>query len=332
MRIELTQPAWKAGVLPLNYTRVKCYLPSYNIKFNKNLWWRGKDSNLRRPEPACLQPAPFDRFGTPPNMARINKNLALINDYNTLKNTVKKHNIMRNNKYWVFGKNPLIELIKKKVNISQVLVTKEKFKSLSSHIPKSINIKIVNKNQIDILNKHKINTQGVAVLINKKEKTTLIDHLNQNVKNKSTYVLLNNISDQRNIGSIIRVCAAFEVNGVIINKKYFNQTNELMIKASAGTSHHIDLIEVSNDANTIKELKKKNYWIYALDGYADNSLDDIKWHDKSVLVVGSEEKGIQELLKKVSDIKIKIPISKNVESLNVSNALSIALYKKNSPS
>ena len=44
---------------------------------------------------------------------------------------------MRNNKYWVFGKNPLIELIKKKVNISQVLVTKEKFKSLSSHIPKS---------------------------------------------------------------------------------------------------------------------------------------------------------------------------------------------------
>ena len=51
-----------------------------------------------------------------------------------------------------------------------------------------------------------------------------------------------------------------------------------------------------------------------------------------MLVVGSEEKGIQELLKKVSDIKIKIPISKNVESLNVSNALSIALYKKNSPS
>ena len=94
-------------------------------------------------------------------------------------------------------------------------------------------------------------------MINKKEKTTLIDHLNQNVKNKSTYVLLNNISDQRNIGSIIRVCAAFEVNGVIINKKYFNQTNELMIKASAGTSHHIDLIEVSNDANTIKELKKR---------------------------------------------------------------------------
>ena len=51
-------------------------------------------------------------------------------------------------------------------------------------------------------------------------------------------------------------------------------------------------------------------------GYADNSLDDIKWYDKSVLVVGSEEKGIQDP-EKVSDIKIKIPISKNVESLNV---------------
>ena len=239
---------------------------------------------------------------------------------------------MKNNKYWVFGKNPLIELIKKRVNISRVLLTKEKFRSLSTNIPKGVNIKIVEKKEIDILNKHKMNTQGVATLINKKEKTTLINHLTQNVKNISTYVLLNNISDQRNIGSIIRVCAAFEVNGVIINKKYFNQTNELMIKASAGTSQHIDLIEVSNDANAIKELKKKNYWIYALDGYADNSLEDIKWHDKSVLVVGSEEKGIQDLLKKVSDIKIKISISKNVESLNVSNALSIALYKKNSPS
>ena len=67
MRIELTQPAWKASVLPLNFTR-NTQVHS-NIIVKKNIeWWRGKDSNLRRPKSTGLQPAPFDRFGTPPKI------------------------------------------------------------------------------------------------------------------------------------------------------------------------------------------------------------------------------------------------------------------------
>ena len=64
--IEPSQPAWKAGVLPLNYTRIIPNVSHSLIVLNFLEWWRGKDSNLRRPKSTGLQPAPFDRFGTPP--------------------------------------------------------------------------------------------------------------------------------------------------------------------------------------------------------------------------------------------------------------------------
>ena len=65
-RIELLHPAWKASVLPLNYTRVLSKLTTLFIVKQFQVWWRGKDSNFRSPKATGLQPAPFDRFGTPP--------------------------------------------------------------------------------------------------------------------------------------------------------------------------------------------------------------------------------------------------------------------------
>ena len=64
--IEPSQPAWKAGVLPLNYTRTIPNISHSRVALNFLEWWRGKDSNLRRPKSTGLQPAPFDHFGTPP--------------------------------------------------------------------------------------------------------------------------------------------------------------------------------------------------------------------------------------------------------------------------
>ena len=81
--IEPSRPAWKAGVLPLNYTR---NIPNVSHSlFTQNLidlWWRGKDSNLRRPKSTGLQPAPFDRFGTPPLIPGVTEtnNKALFNN------------------------------------------------------------------------------------------------------------------------------------------------------------------------------------------------------------------------------------------------------------
>ena len=136
------------------------------------------------------------------------------------------------------------------------------------------------------------------------------------------------ISDQRNIGSIIRVATALNSDAVIINKKYYNETNSLMIKASSGTINSIQIIEVGNDHNSIQFLKDHNFWIYALDGQAKQDVKKVKWAEKSVIVVGSEGDGIQKIIKDASDEVIKINISKNVESLNVTSALSICLFQK----
>ena len=235
---------------------------------------------------------------------------------------------MKNNTYFAFGLNSLIDTINNNRKIIKIFITKERYGDLIKKIPKKIPIEIKEKSKIDKMNMHKFNTQGICAILEKGGKITLKEYLSNHKSKFSTIVMLNNISDQRNIGSIIRVATALNSEAVIINKKYFNETNSLMIKASSGTINSIQIIEVGNDHNSIQLLKDHNFWIYALDGQAKQDVKKVKWAEKSVIVVGSEGDGIQRIIKDASDEVIKINISKNVESLNVTSALSICLFQK----
>ena len=132
------------------------------------------------------------------------------------------------------------------------------------------------------MNMHKFNTQGICTIL-EKEKRLLLRNIYLIMSKFSTIVMLNNISDQRNIGSIIRVATALNSEAVIINKKYFNETNSLMIKASSGTINSIQIIEVGNDHNSIQLLKDHNFWIYALDGQAKQDVKKVNGQ-KSLLL------------------------------------------------
>ena len=81
------------------------------------------------------------------------------------------------------------------------------------------------------------------------------------------------------------------------------------------------------EAAAIKELKDNEFWIIGLDGQAQTKIGDIPDYDKKALVMGAEGKGLRELTKKLCDLTTKLPISSEVESLNVSSATAIALYE-----
>lgn len=175
-----------------------------------------------------------------------------------------------------------------------------------------------------------INHQGYIGYIKKRKYLDFQDFINKKCSNKSNLpriVILDQLTDPHNIGAIIRTCLAFDVKYIIKTK--YNSPNDAAIisKTSAGLSEFINIIEVQNLNNTIESLKKIGYFVIGLAGEAIN---DIKMLDDSTnvaMVIGSEGCGIRPLVKKNCDILYKITMANEVESLNVSVATAIAIYK-----
>ena len=175
------------------------------------------------------------------------------------------------------------------------------------------------------------NHQGIAVLTNKIS-TFRISEINLDKDCVKNIIVLDGITDQRNLGSIIRSSLAFDVSFVIIDKRFFNQDNSLFLKSASGAFEKQKIILTSNIKNDLKVLRKKNFWIYSLDVKSETFIDKIKLSRKNVFIFGSEGYGIKKTISNYVDTNIKIKIN-NIESLNVSNAvtslLTLIKYKTN---
>jgi 23S rRNA (guanosine2251-2'-O)-methyltransferase len=137
--------------------------------------------------------------------------------------------------------------------------------------------------------------------------------------------VLDDITDQRNIGSIIRSCSAFDIDAIILLEKNYNPKSKMMYKSASGAMELVNIIPVSNITNALEVLKKNNYWVYGLDGHAKENIEGQKWSKQNAFVFGSEGEGLRRLVKENCDHIIKIDINKEIESLNVSNAVSVTL-------
>ena len=102
-----------------------------------------------------------------------------------------------------------------------------------------------------------------------------------------------------------------------------------MDKAAAGTVEFVPVARVTNLSRTIETLKENGFWVIGMDGYADTTIDKINKDGKVAVVMGSEGKGLRRLVQENCDSSVKLPISPQVESLNVSTAAAIALYELN---
>lgn len=143
----------------------------------------------------------------------------------------------------------------------------------------------------------------------------------------SQIVILDQITDIQNIGSIIRSAHAFKASMIIMPQTNSPAENGSIAKASAGSIEKIAIIKVTNITNTLKQLQKLGYWIISLHSHTTKTIDNFELPKKCAFIVGSEDKGIRHLVKNSSDIILKIPMVEGTESLNVSCAASIILYK-----
>ena len=146
--------------------------------------------------------------------------------------------------------------------------------------------------------------------------------------NQDLFILiLDSIQDPRNMGACLRSANAAGVSHVIINKDGSSPINATVHKTSAGAISNLQIFHVTNLSRTIKEIQKRGIWVVGLDGSSQKSLYDINLTGSIAIIVGSEGKGIRHLIKKNCDQIVSIPMTGNIESLNVSVATAISLFE-----
>jgi 23S rRNA (guanosine2251-2'-O)-methyltransferase len=138
-------------------------------------------------------------------------------------------------------------------------------------------------------------------------------------------ILLGEVQDPQNVGSIIRSAAAFGIKGVLIPEHRQAPLSGSVIKVSAGMAFRLPLVTIGNVNATIADLKSKGFWTYGLDGGATQSVSGEGFEKPSVFVVGNEATGIREKTLEHCDIPLMIPMHARAESLNAAVATAVVL-------
>ena len=182
--------------------------------------------------------------------------------------------------------------------------------------------------KLDRISKGEVH-QGViseVILPSPLNEQSLLDSI-ANLNEKSLILILDSIQDPRNMGACLRSANAAGVKHVVINKDGSSPINALVHKTSAGAINSLQIFNVTNLSRTIKEMQKRGVWVIGLDGNTETSIYDINLTGPTAIVAGSEGKGIRQLIKKTCDQIASIPMSGNIESLNISVATAITLFE-----
>ena len=242
---------------------------------------------------------------------------------------------MNKSSFFIVGKHAVIEALKNpKRKVLRLFLTEESKKTIHRISPrknllKDQKIYFKTKKELDKYSKNEgIQHQGLIAEVEHLEQVDLKKFI-QN-KSNSTLVCLDEITDPRNIGSIIRSAASFNIDGIIIKERLYPSESKLMYKSASGAIENINIFNVSNINTTLKYLRENNFWIYGFDANTEKDFTNVKWSGRNVLLFGSEGYGIKMHTKKYTDFLVKIKIDEKVESLNVSNSAAIASHYINS--
>lgn len=242
------------------------------------------------------------------------------------------------NTYYIYGIHSVTQALHNpKRVISQVLISeKYNYNSLVSLLNKNnftkkliTKIKIVTNKDLFFLLGENANHQGIAILTEELTSLSLEQILNKSkISSDFTLAVLDQVTDPHNIGAIVRSAAAFNINAIITPKYNNAKENSTIAKISSGALEVVPLIQVTNLSNTLKLLKKYDFWVIGLDSNSKSvNINNLNDFNKVALVFGNENKGLRTLTKSFCDITIKIPfMNTKIESLNLSNAAAIAFY------
>ena len=240
---------------------------------------------------------------------------------------------MKKTTFLIVGKHPVLEALKNPSRkIERIFLTEDAQKKLNRenqnlNLFKKINVFFKSKKELDNLcGRDETAHQGLVAEVEQLEEITLKEFIIENKKKNLNLIALEEVSDPRNIGSIIRSSVAFNIDGIIVKERSFPSKSKLLYKSASGGVEHIKIFKVANINTTLKFLKSKGFWVSAFDLGAKKDFTKHDWKGKNILLFGSEGFGIKAKTLDNSDFRFKIEISSNIESLNISNTVTIVCH------
>ncbi|MFZ2527863.1 MAG: 23S rRNA (guanosine(2251)-2'-O)-methyltransferase RlmB [Rhodococcus sp. (in: high G+C Gram-positive bacteria)] len=232
----------------------------------------------------------------------------------------------------VLGRNPVVECLRAGVPATALYVaigaeSDERLKEAVQRAAETgISILEVQRSELDRLSANGLH-QGVGLQVpayRYAHPDDLIASARDNHE-RPLIVALDNITDPRNLGAVIRSVAAFGGHGVVIPQRRSASVSAVAWRTSAGAAARLPVARATNLTRTLKDWQSKGVRVVGLDAGGDTSLDDFDGTDPVVVVVGSEGKGLSRLVRETCDSILSIPMAGDVESLNASVAAGVVL-------
>ena len=228
------------------------------------------------------------------------------------------------NEYIIEGIKLIQEAMQENAKIKQIIICDDCEKTES--IPKDLMYEIAKQECIYVTNKvfdsitEVMNPQGILAIIEKQSKEIQID-------DKQDIILaLDDIQDPGNLGTILRTADSIGLTQILVSKGTADCYNPKVVRSTMGAIFRVKIIECEDLVKTLKEIKKHKFEIVVSSLQTDNSIYDINYH-KKVIVIGNEANGVKKEIQDLADKKIKIPMLGKTESLNASVATGIILYE-----
>ena len=233
--------------------------------------------------------------------------------------------------FFIAGRHAVISALKNpQRRVLKIFLTEDSKKNIhklnpNKNLLKDVKVFFKTKKELDkYCRSEDILHQGYVAEIEHLENIELKEFIKD--KNNLTFVCLDEVTDPRNIGSLIRSAASFDIDGLIVKERHFPSESKVLYKSASGCVENLNIFQVSNINTTLKYLRDKNFWVYGFAANSDKDFTQIKWTGNNILLFGSEGYGLKKHTEKYTDFSVKIKINKNVESLNISNSAAIVFH------
>jgi 23S rRNA (guanosine2251-2'-O)-methyltransferase len=232
------------------------------------------------------------------------------------------------------GRNPVTEALKAGRPITKIIIARaagqqdvvDEIVNLS--ISKGIIVERVARDAIDRLSTTNAH-QGVIAFTSASEYKTLEDLLaiSRERNEPPLYCILDGIEDPYNLGAIIRTAEASGIHGIVIRSRRAVGITAIVAKASAGAVEYVPVAMVANISQAMEKLKQHNIWVIGIDAAGDIDYGMADYKIPTAIVIGSEGKGLSDLVKKRCDYLACIPMQGKITSLNASVAAALVMYE-----
>lgn len=228
------------------------------------------------------------------------------------------------NEYVVEGVKLVEEAVKENAKIKQIIVCEDTTRTYE--IPTHIMLEIARYECISVSNKifniitQVTNPQGIMAIIEKNAQDEQIDY------SQDIIVVLDDVQDPGNLGTILRTVDSIGLNQIIVSKGTADAFNSKVVRSTMGAIFRIKIIEVENLAQEIKEMRKHHLKLMVTSLQTKNSIYDIDFN-KKIIVIGNEANGVSKEIQDMADEKAKIPMLCRTESLNASVAAGVVMYE-----